>query len=139
MSTQAITGQGTKFKIGISDIAEINSISGPTMSRETIDVTVLSDTDGYRKFIPGLRDPGTISLDMNFTEAGWKEMKDLFESDEESAFSIELPPGANSTTISFSGFVTECPIEIPIGDKITASVTIQISGEVEYDGVGDTT
>ncbi len=132
MSTQAITGQGTKFKIGEDGIAEINSISGPTMSRETIDVTVLSDTDGYRKFIPGLRDPGTISLDMNFTESGWAQMKDLFEGDTASSFSIELP---DDTEITFNGFVTECPIEIPIGDKITASVTIQISGAVAYDGV----
>ena len=130
-TTNAITGQGTKFKIGEAEIAEINSISGPTMSRETIDVTVLSDIDGYRKFIPGLRDPGTISLDMNFTEGGFAQMKDLFESDDESNFTIELP---NDTALTFSGFVTECPIEIPIGDKITASVTIQISGSVAYDG-----
>jgi len=131
MSTQAITGQGTKFKIGTVEIAEINSISGPSMSRETIDVTVLSDVDGYRKFIPGLRDPGTISMDMNFTESGWAQMKGLFESDDESAFTVELP---DDTSITFNGFVTECPIEIPIGDKITASVTIQISGAVAYDG-----
>lgn len=130
-TTNAITGQGTKFNRNSTEIAEINSISGPNMSRETIDVTVLSDEDGYRRFIGGLRDPGNVTLDMNFTETTYAMMKDDFESDTEQSYEIVLP---DQTTLSFEGLVTECPLEVPIGDKVTASVTIQISGQVTYSG-----
>ncbi len=128
-TTNAMTGQGTKFKKDTSEIAEINSISGPTMSRETIDVTVLSTVDGYRRFIGGLRDPGTVSLDMNFTPATYAIMKADFEDEDEQTYTIELPDGS---TLVFSGLVTECPIEVPIGDKVTANVTIQVSGSVDF-------
>lgn len=128
-TTNAITGQGTTFKRGEIDIAEINSISGPTMSRETIETTVLSDTDGYRRFIGGLRDAGTVSLDMNFTMATYNTMKEDFEDEDEQSYTITLPDGS---TLEFSGLVTECPLEVPIGDKVTANITLQVSGEVTF-------
>ena len=129
-TTEAITGQGTKFLRGQDEIAEINSISGPTMSRETIDVTTLNDVSGYRKIIGGLRDAGTVSLGMNFTRATYEQMKDDFESDTEQEYTIKLPDD-DATELTFNGLVTECPLDIPIGEKITADITIQISGEVD--------
>ena len=132
MSTEsrAMTGQGTKFYRGTSQISEINSITGPGKSRETIDVTRLEDEDGYRQFIGGLRNPGTVTLSMNFTPDGYADLNEDFESEERQDYSIELPDG---TTFSFAGLVTELPISIPIGDKITADVTIQISGIITVD------
>jgi len=58
--SEAITGQGTKFLRDGVEISEINSIEGPGKSRETIDVTNLADVDGYRQYIGGLREPGTV-------------------------------------------------------------------------------
>jgi len=53
MASKAIAGVGTKFKrwngSAWVDIAEINSITGPSMSRDTIDVTSLDSTGGYRE------------------------------------------------------------------------------------------
>lgn len=127
--SKAITGQGTIFKRNGAAIGEINSIDGPTKSRETIEVTRLEDVDGYRQYIAGLREPGTVTLNMNFTRENYDLLNADFESDTIQTYAIELPD-EDETVFTFSGFVTELPISIPIGDKITCDVTIQISGKV---------
>lgn len=127
--SKAITGQGTIFKRNGSPIGEINSIDGPTKSRETIEVTRLEDVDGYRQYIAGLREPGTVTLNMNFTRENYDLLNADFESDTIQTYAIELPD-EDETVFTFNGFVTELPISIPIGDKITCDVTIQISGKV---------
>lgn len=127
--SEAITGQGTIFKRNGAAIGEINSIDGPTKSRETIEVTRLEDVDGYRQYIAGLREPGTVTLNMNFTRDNYDVLNADFESDTIQTYAIELPD-EDETVFTFNGFVTELPISIPIGDKITCDVTIQISGKV---------
>jgi len=77
----ATAGVGTIFQRWSGSawvaIAEINSITGPSMSRDTIDVTSLSSTGGYREFIGGFRNPGTVQLSMNFHRSNYE----LFETD----------------------------------------------------------
>ena len=134
MSTsKAVSGVGTKFRRWSGsawvDIAEINSINGPGMSRDTIDVTSLDSTGGYRQFIAGFRDAGTISLAMNFTRATYQLMKDDFESNEAQNYQMVLPD-VEESGFDFEALVTELPLTIPTDDKITADVTLKITGEV---------
>jgi hypothetical protein len=131
--SNAMTGQGTIFKRNTSPVAEIISISGPGMSRETVDVTTLDVIDGYRRFIGSLRDAGTITLNMNFTRATYLLFKEDFESDDPVDYAIELPD-EEETTFTFEGLVTELPLNVPTGDKMTADVTIKIVGKVLVDG-----
>lgn len=135
----AIAGVGTVFNRwdptsgssgGWKRIAEINNITGPGMSRDTIDTTALDTEDGYRTFITGFRNAGTLTLAMNFTQATYMQMKDDFESDTAVSYQIILPD-TEQTVIEFDGLVTEIPLTIPTDDKITADVTIQISGPVD--------
>ena len=135
--SEAITGQGTIFSRNGTPIGEINSIEGPTKSRETNEVTRLEDTDGYRQYIGGLREPGTVTLSMNFTRENYDLLNTDYESDEVQSYSIALPDD-DATTFTFSGLVTELPLSVPIGDKITCDVTIQISGKVEISDVSTT-
>jgi len=133
--SDAIAGVGTKFRRWNSslsqwvDIAEINSITGPNMSRDTIDVTSLDSVGGYREIIPGFRDPGAVVLNMNFTRDTYDLMKSDFESDDLQNYEIILPD-EEETTLEFEGLVTELPLAIPIDDKVTSDVTIKISGQV---------
>lgn len=126
----AFSGQGTKFFRGTVQIGEINSISGPDKSRETIDVTRLEDDDGYRRFIGSLRDAGSVSLSMNFTRETYDILNDDFESEDLVEYSIELPD-ADGTTFTFEGLVTEMPVGIEIADKVTSDPTIKLSGPVQ--------
>lgn len=131
----AISGVGAQFRRWNSSlgqweaIAEINNITGPGMSRETIDTTALDTAGGYRTFIAGFRDPGTITMSMNFTRDGYETMKDDFESNDAQNYEIILPD-SDTTSLEFEGLVTELPLTIPPDDKVTMDITIQISGQV---------
>jgi predicted secreted protein len=131
--SNAKAGVGTLFRrwsgAAWVNLAEINSISGPNMTRDTIDVTSLDSTGGYREFIGGFRDGGTVQLNMNFIRASLDTMKDDFESDDLQNYEIVLPDDEN-TTLEFTGLVTELPLEIPPDDKITMAVSIKVSGQV---------
>jgi predicted secreted protein len=129
MASAAFSGVGTTFNRDSVAIAEINSITGPNMTRDFIDVTSLDSTGGYREFIAGFRDGGEITLEMNFTAAGFNDLKDDYESDVIQTYSIVLSDNA-ATTLTFSGFVTSLGIAVPIDDKVTCNVTIKISGQV---------
>lgn len=110
-------------------IAEINNIGGPNLVRSTIDATSLDSTDGYREFISGLRDGGTVVLNMNFWRNTYALFKTDFESDSLGNYEIILPDDQN-TTFEFEGLVTEIPLTVPPDEKITIDVTIKISGKV---------
>ena len=131
--SNAIAGVGTLFRRWSGsawvNIAEINSITGPGMTRETIDVTSLDSTGGYREFIGGFRDGGTVVLAMNFTRAGLDTMKTDFEDDDLQSYEIVLPDD-ETTTVEFTGLVTELPLTISPDDKVTQDVTLKVSGEV---------
>jgi predicted secreted protein len=141
MASTAIAGVGTTFKRWSGSawvaIAEINSITGPSMSRDTIDVTSLDSTGGYREFITGFRNAGTVVLAMNFTRDTYETMKNDFESNVIKNYQIVLPD-VEATGLDFEGLVTELPLTIPADDKVTADVTIQVTGKVYIQSGGST-
>ena len=134
MTTNAIPTQGSTLKRGdgassesFTAIAEINSIDGPNMSRETIDVTSLDSVGGYREFIPSFRDGGQVDMDANFTVAGYSDFLADFQSDSAVNYQIVWP---NSTQLDFSAYVINLGSSTPMGDKIQMKVTLKITGQV---------
>jgi len=132
MTTEAISGVGALLRYytgsAWASIGEVTNISGPTMSRDTHDVTSLASTGGYREFITGLRDPGNISFTMWFNRSDYDAMKTLFESETSNDFELILPDDEN-TTLEFTGYVTEIPLEVPEG-PVSSNVVIKISGQI---------
>ena len=95
MATQAVSGVGTLFRKwdGSAWVAmgEVKNLSGPTKTRETYDATSLASLGGYREFIAGFRDGGTVSFVMHFLREDYEEMNDDFESDTLAYHEIVLP------------------------------------------------
>ena len=136
MPSNAISGEGALFQresdssSGVyATIAEVNTITGPSMTKDFIDVTSLDSTGGYREYIGSFRDGGTVVLNMNFTVDGYEEMHNDFESDDSKNYQIVLPD-TGAYTLGFTGFVTDLPLTIPLDDKITVDVTIKVTGQV---------
>lgn len=144
MASNAISGMGVKFyrwkttaPIGWVAIAEISAIDGPSKTRETIEVTALDSVGGYREYIPSLREGGTISLTMNYTRATYNTMNTDFESNDTQNYLIAVPDTEN-TMFEFEGLVTELPLGMSVGDKITANATIKVTGKVyTFSGASD--
>lgn len=117
------------------DIAEVKTIAGPGMSRETIDVTTLSSTGGYREFIGSFRDSGTVALGMHFTRSGYALMLTDYESDDLQNYQIVLPD-SEATAIEFEGLVTEMPLKVGVGEAVTLDITIKISDAIAVSSGG---
>ena len=132
MASNAVAAVGTKFYrwdgTEWDALAEVTGIEGPNRTRETIDVTNLDSDDGYREFIGSFRDGGTVTLSMNFTRTTFALMDTDFESDAPGNYKIVLPD-SDETSLEFEGLVTETPLTINVGDKISANVTIKVSGK----------
>ena len=115
-------------------IADVLDISGPSLARDALDVTSHDATEGWRDFIYGLKDAGEVTFDVLFdpTEPTHKNAQGglLFELAQGTAaqqFQITWPDG--TTTWTFNGLVTGFEPGAPVEDKLTASVTIKISGK----------
>ena len=144
MSTDAISGVGTvlyrstTMQGTYAAVAEVPNIAGPNKSRETIDVTDLDSTGGYREFITGFRDGGEMTFDMHFTQAGYQLMNDDFEQESLRYFKIVLP-NTDQTIFSFAAMIVNLGMQIPQDDKVIAPVSLKISGAITmYDGSSTT-
>lgn len=133
----ADTGIGTLFRRWNTttgawvELEEITRITGPSMSRETHDTTVLNTPGGYRTFLTGLRSGGTLTLSLNYTRAAYEQMKDDFEDDDAQNYEIILPDD-EVTSLEFEAYVTECPLTITEA-PITFDVTLLITGAVDLE------
>ena len=137
MASDAFSGVGTSLyrqdptTSAWEVFSEVNNIEGPGFTRDTIDVTSLDSTGGYREFITGFRDGGEVTMEMNFTNANVDKLKSDFETDTLVNYKIVLPDDDESI-FSFSGYVTDMPASIPPDDKVTINVTIKVTGKTEF-------
>ena len=78
MATNAAIGHGTLWKRGngaspteaFATVAEVTAISGPGISRDTIDATHMESPDRFREFVGGLRDGGEVTVTLNLNAKG---------------------------------------------------------------------
>jgi predicted secreted protein len=118
-------------------ITNVTSISGPTLSRDTIDVTSHSSTGGYREFINGLKDGGEVSFDLLYdpddvthntnTTTPNMGLLALYDSGATWEFTITFTDDT-STVWTFDAVVTSFEITAGIDDALKASVTLKVSG-----------
>ena len=135
MSTSAISGVGAQFKREndgssgeFTAISEIRRISRSGRVRKTLDATDLDSTDGYNEFITGFRDGGSWELEMYWTEAGYTQFNDDFESDDSHNYQVVLPD-AGDFTIEFAGYVIDVGnMEMTPEDTVVMPVIIKVTG-----------
>lgn len=143
--SQAIIGLKTQMQIEDSSnpgtyltIAEVLTITALSLSTESVDVTNMDSPDKFMEFIPGLRDSGEVSFDINyiFDEATHGSSTGILQDfvDVETTvrnFKI-IFPDVGSTTWSFAGFVTGFTLNDPVDAAVTASITIKVTGKPTF-------
>lgn len=120
---------GTLFKQGSTTIGQVRSVSGPSLSKETIDVTHLSSTSRYREFISSLRDGGEITIEYLFDPAlaSHELIEDAYNADTATTYSVVFSDAA-PTTWSFSAICTGIEPAAALGDALVASATFKLTG-----------
>ena len=127
-----VHGHGSKLQrwngTAFEDVANVVSISGPGYAKDTLETTDLQSTDKYRTYIGGLKDAGEASFTLNYATAQYAKLQTDFEDADPVPYKIILSDTAG-TSFEFAGIVTAVPLEIPFDEKITAEVTIKITGK----------
>ncbi len=131
----ALDGNSTAIVFGTSGFAaNIISVDGPSVSRESIDTTHLG-TDKAMTFMPAsLADAGELSLEVEFDPDIVPPIADNGSANDAAETIIitwPLPSGkTTAATWAFTGFVTAYSGGASNGERMTGSMTIKISGAI---------
>lgn len=125
-----VAAMGTALKIASASVANLTSIGGLELSADTIDVTALDSTGGYREFIGGMRDAGEIPISGYFNPAdtnGQMALYNAFVAGTVLDLSIVFPASMN-TQWDFDGVVVGFATGAELEDAVTFEATIKVSG-----------
>lgn len=127
----ATASVGTKLFIGANSIAELSSISGLDLKADTIDVTTLDNTNGFRSFITGFKDGGEVSVSGFFNPNdtnGQATLVSLFQAGTTNSFTINFPSSMGAQW-NFTGLVTGITTSVELEDTVKFECKIKVSGQ----------
>lgn len=139
MASNALSAFGTLLKAGngaspesFATIAELRTISGPTIKADTIDVTVHNTPTPWRRFISGLLDGGEVTFDINFIPTDDTHdynygILHLLVNRVRRNFQIVFPD-AGSTTWLLPTITTGFQMSSHPAEVLMASVTLKVAG-----------
>jgi predicted secreted protein len=121
-------------------VAEVTNITPPQFARDAVDATHTESPEAWREFIPGLKDAGEMSCELNL--APDTATMDLalaqFNSDTLTQARIlfadgtQTGPSPTCSRFTCSGVVTGFPLAAPMDDKMSATITLKISGKPTF-------
>lgn len=123
---------GTTFSWNSAVIAGLTAINGIELSVDTIDVTTHQSANYYKEILPGLIDPGEVSIEgqFEFTDVSGQQamLSDL--NSRTARTGVITFPSSTGSTWTFQGYITNLKIgDAPIDDKIPFSATIKPTGK----------
>lgn len=140
MASSAISAFGTLLALGdgatptenFATVAELRTISGPSLSADAIDVTTHNTPTPFRRFISGLLDGGEVNFDINFIPQdpshsyGAGILKDMTD---RTIRNIRITfPDSGSTQWIIPVIFTGFEMSSDPADVLMASVTAKVAG-----------
>lgn len=112
-----------------AEVANVTNISGPSISRSTIDVTAHDSSEAWMEFLGSLKDGGEVSMDINWDpeEATHASLVDDLDDTEPRDYKIIFPN--DLAEWAFSGIMTGFEPDYPTDDKVSASVSFKVTGK----------
>lgn len=129
---------GTTVEFNSVEIGGIQTISLPSQTKGEVETTA-HDSNNVREFIAGLRDSGTVTLEMRQDpdDAGQDELRSNYDASGNTLVTvvITLPSSATASgtaTYTFDAYVQELGGDLPGDTEEAASLTatLRVSGAV---------
>lgn len=134
--TSARIGYGTKYEIwdaslttpAFVEVAEVITVTPGEATADRIDATHMQSPGRRREYISGLIDNGEASFEINWVPGNDTDvlLRDLLASGAVVQHRITFP---NDVTVTFEAAITGFSKAIPIDDRMTATITVAVSGE----------
>ena len=140
--TEARIGHGTLLQRGDSaappnytTVAEVMDITPPQAEADDIEATHMESPGRRKEYIQGLIDGGEATFQLNWipdnpTHDHITGLKALQRSGETVPWRLRLPDDV--LIWNFPAYVKSFNPEIPVGDKMTASVTLKVTGDETF-------
>lgn len=139
--SNADIGYGSKMYVETADspnqsppdyheLSEVTNITPPNFETDDVDVTHMQSPNRTREFVAGLVDPGEASFEMNWVPGSETDtiLLDLKTAGTTVSWKILFPDGINYW--EFSGYVKGYEPTLETEDKMTATCTIRVAGDV---------
>lgn len=120
-------------------IASVEDLSGPSRSRNMIDVSAHDSPDKYREFVKGMKDGGEVSVTINYRpgESTHQALDTDFEEDDLRDYQLVILDGdPDEHTWDFTAGISDISDEFPLDDKMAREVTFKISGKPTLTATG---
>lgn len=134
-ATSGFSAFGTTLKWNGIALAELQSIGGPRVSVDTVDLTSHDSDDKFKEFVAGLRDGGEISIDGNFIPGDTPGQR-AFITDMKAGTERQViitGPVAAAFTWTFQAIVTGFEPSYPFDGKIGFTATLKVTGKPALD------
>ncbi len=141
--TVAVQSQGTLLQVGdgatptenFTTILGVRDINGPGFTHSEIDVTS-QDSSGWKEVISGLKDGATLGFDLTFNpnEATHNEVNGMLAKylDGVTRHWRVVFPVSPARKWLVNGFVKEFSMKEPVDGMMTASMSIRLSGQPNF-------
>lgn len=140
MTTEAQIGIGATFSLAdntgppgvLTLLSEIISITPPNSQTAEVEATHFGSTGRRREYIAGLIDDGEGAFEMNYVPGSTTDVliRGAQASGLTKAYKIVVPDGAGTWKIEGSCIVKGYERNIPIDDRMTATMTVRFTGAV---------
>ncbi len=130
--TDARIGYGTTYEIfsggEFVEVAEVSNVTPGEATTDRIDATHMKSPGRRREYISGLIDSGEASFEINWLPGSDTDvlLRGLQTSGETTDHRITFP---NGVTVTYEAQVTGFGKAVPIDDKMSATLTISVSGD----------
>lgn len=140
-ATNALIGYGIHLARGdgaspesFVNVAELIDISPPSMTKDQVEATHTDSPDGFREFIPGLKDGGEFTATMNFLPSNATQgnasgglLNDFINETSSRNWRISFP-GSPTVAWTFRATVIGYEVAAPIDDRMTLVTTFKVAG-----------
>ncbi len=158
-ASEAKTGYSTYLQVNdgsdnYENVAEVVSISGLSLSRDTTEVTHLASDDNAKEFIGNMVDGGELSFEVNYLPTDTSQqalLTKLYQNGTTHQFQIALPffedsqaissidTGTDVITTATHGWDTGTPVQISTADTLPTSSPQVATNTIYWVDVASTT
>lgn len=123
-------GHGTTLAgVSTGTIGKILRMSWDGINAGVIDVTDFDSTNKFIEKIAGLKDATRLNVDIKYDKTLFNTVEGAIGASNEN-WTVTLP---DSSTLVCSGFIQDAGrLEVPLPDKVTSSLVIELSGEPTF-------
>lgn len=138
MATDVTIGYGTRYEVfdegtaGFVFISEVIDVSPGAEVADRVEATHMESPNRRREYVAGLIDNGEATFQINWVPGNDTDvlLRTLFESGDVVDHRVTFP---NNIRATFEAAITGYEKAVPIDDRMTATITVAVSGATTWD------